>query len=776
MDTKIQNLESTTFSGRRFSRKQLEQIRDTVNVFSNLSLRELGNTICEHLDWRTPKGEYKIQSCLKALEQMRKAGLISLPEKRKRKKTKQKEIVPTKKTREQPPICCELDALYPIRIERVTQPEDMELWNEYVDRYHYLGYRRPVGSYIKYFIFGGDQAPKILGCLLFGISGNWALAKRDQWIGWTERHKRKNLNLILTNSRFLVFPWVTVRNLASKILSIVSRRIGDDWLECHGYEPVLLDTFVDPEKYAGSSYKAANWKCIGQTSGRDWHEKSRTTDKPSPKDIYVYPLDPQFREILKNKRPAHSPNSSMRNRQIVSDDPFILLWQKVVDIVSQVARQFDEKWQRRKRLIDTMLIILFIFRLVFSKNKQGYQTTIIELWEQCERMNYPLPQVKPPAASALYNARMKLDENVFKELNTKTIRTYNECEIGKQYKWKRHRVFAVDGSKINLPLRLTRQGYKKPSRNAYYPQGLVSSLYQLQSKIPFDFALVNHDNERATALDHLKVLARDDIVVYDRGYFSYEMLYRHLQRGIHSVFRIRNKTFKIIDEFIASDETDKTVAVKLSKQSATNMLLKTPDMEPVPLPLRLVRYVHSNTTYILGTTLMEPDVYTIRELSDLYHSRWGIEELYKVSKVLVDVEDFHSKSDRGVKQELYAHFALITFNRLFANQTEETINNEYSSPRDKTNDPPAKTNRYQINFKNTLVTIARNLEGLFIRQSNLVNETIRKVFISISACKHKIRPGRTFERKSMKPINKWRPAKEKRAAAKDKITETIPII
>jgi hypothetical protein len=765
MDPIIQNLESTTFSGRRFTRKQLEQIQDTVKTFSNLSLRELGHTICEHLNWQTPKGKYKIQSCLKALEQMEKAGLLSLPQKRPRKKTKQKAIEWTQKTQAQPPICCELDALHPIKIKRVVQPEDIQLWNEYIDRYHYLRYRRPVGSYIKYFITGTDQDPRILGCLLFSISGIWALTKRDRWIGWTEKHKRKNLNLILNNSRFLIFPWVNVRNLASKVLSTISKQIGDDWSEYHGYRPVLLETFVDSEKYVGTSYKAANWQCLGKTSGRDWKETPATAEKRSPKDIYVYSLDHQFKEILKNEKPANRPKPAKQAQPTASDDPFIQLWQKIMDLVSQVAQQFDEKWQQRRRLIDTMLIILFIFRLVFSKNQQGYQITIIELWDQCKKMNYPLPQAKPPAASALYQARMKLDECIFKDLNTRIIQTYEEHIKSQQYKWKHHRTFAVDGSKINLPLKLESEGYDRPVKNAHYPQGLVSNLYQLKSKIPFDFALVKHNNERKIALDHLKVLMPDDVVVYDRGYFSYEMLYRHLQQGLQVVFRIKSKATKIIDEFIASDQTDKIVTLELSKQRRSEVLSKNPDMEAVPLPLRLIKYVHSQTTYILGTTLLDQDIYKVKDLSDLYHARWGIEESYKISKVLIDVEDFHSKSDRGVKQELYAHFVLITLNRLFANQMEEDINHDHGSAPDTTNDQPIKNERYQVNFKNVLITIARQFEGLFARQAKLAHEAIQTIFASISACRQKIRPGRKYERVSKKPVNKWRLAKEKRARA-----------
>jgi hypothetical protein len=207
-------------------------------------------------------------------------------------------------------------------------------------------------------------------------------------------------------------------------------------------------------------------------------------------------------------------------------------------IVVGIADDFDQKWQKRRRVINTLLIILFIFRLVFSKNKQGYATTIIELWDHCHKMNIPLPQFKPVAASAFCKARTKLDESIFQILNTEIINTYETDR--EDHRWKQHRIFAVDGSKINLPRQLLAHSYETPSKGTYYPQGLVSCLYQLKSKVPMDFELVSHSNERRLALNHLKVLKKDDVVVYDRGYFSYFMLYSHYKYGIHAIFRLKN--------------------------------------------------------------------------------------------------------------------------------------------------------------------------------------------------------------------------------------------
>jgi hypothetical protein len=480
-----------------------------------------------------------------------------------------------------------------------------------------------------------------------------------------------------------------------------------------------------------------------------------------PKDTYVYPLTSNFREFLKNKKSYKlSQNSQTKNtKEITADDPFMQLWQRIIDIVFKVAQEFDQKWQKRRRIIDTMLIILFIFRLVFSKNKQGYAITIIELWDQCRKMNVPLPQSKPVAPSALCNARKKLDESIFKILNTEIINTYENTED--EYKWKNHRIFAVDGSKINLPRKLIACEYSTPSNNAHYPQGLVSCLYQLKSNIPYDFDLVSHNNERKCAISHMDALEQNDVVVYDRGYFSYIMLYYHIEQKKHAVFRIQKNTYKVIDDFIGSKETDKTVIIIPSKSTQRNIIAQDPDIQIIPLEIRLIKYTISETTYILGTTLIDKRYYNVQEFADVYHSRWGVEELYKISKVLIDVEDFHGETERGVKQELFAHFIFITLNRIFTNHAEKLINNEKEQSNERFEKESLK--KFKINFKNSLITVARKLEGLFINQIKMVRETIQQIITAISSCKQTIRENRSYKRQSKKPIKKWRPRKSKKA-------------
>ena len=150
--------------------------------------------------------------------------------------------------------------------------------------------------------------------MLFSASV-WHLADRDRWIGWGRTDREKRLNLVINNSRFLIFPWVNVPNLASHVLSRVSAQIRDDWHQAHAYRPVLIETLVDTSRYAGTCYQAANWVCIGQSSGKDW--KGLSADKKgSIKSIFVYPLHPNFRALLTNHKPTPSHKLALMSPKI----------------------------------------------------------------------------------------------------------------------------------------------------------------------------------------------------------------------------------------------------------------------------------------------------------------------------------------------------------------------------------------------------------------------------------------------------------------------------
>jgi hypothetical protein len=760
MDPLIENLKSTTFAGKRLTRKQISGIQETTRAFPALSRRELAHTICEHLRWRTPVGKHQIQSCLSALESLEALDILSLSEKDATKsRGPQREIKHTTLSEPQPLINDPLGQLTPITLQLAVDKNEVKLWNELIDRHHYLGYRQPIGQHLRYFIV--DRHGRKLGCLLFSYAVK-TLPCRDQWIGWQDQAYKKHLNLVVNNNRFLLLPWVKVKCLASKALSIACKQLGNDWQARYGTRPVLVETFVDSSKYKATCYRAANWQHLGKSKGL---ASTKSTLGKTAKEIYVLPLAKNAKSILINgpkvvrkKGKAKSKRTHKPPKLLGPTDPFVQLWQNIIGTVIHVAHDFDQQWQKRQRVLNSLLIMLFIFRLAFSTNKQGYAITTAELWEQCRTLGIELPQPTPVAASAFCNARAKLDEVVFKQLQVQILQQANQ---NPDNLWQEHRLFAVDGSKMNLPRQLIRAGYKTPSDNAHYPQGTVSCLYELKSKLPIDFDLAKQGDERSMALSHLNSLSETDVVVYDRGYYSYNMLHEHMKRRIHPIFRLKKTACGVVEKFVNSDDVDAVVQIAPSQSTHAPLATQEQKTDYPALALRLVKYDAGGTTYILGTTLWNQEKYSIEQLSAVYHSRWGIEELYKISKQLMNVEDFHAQSERGVKQELFAHFNIITLTRLFANHSENNFHTQNES----------EAHAIKANFKNCLMTVARNIEALLLQQTHLLNKTVNTIIASISACRQKLRPNRSYPRCSRKPIGKWKaPKPAKPAAVKTTIT------
>jgi hypothetical protein len=188
----------------------------------------------------------------------------------------------------------ELNDIGFVWVDPVVGKEDAKLCNEYIERYHYLGYKQPFGVHQRYFITS-KVGP--LGCILMSGAAK-SLSRRDEWIGWTALERVRSLHLVINNYRFLIFPWVRIRNLASHVLGQLSGRIGEDWLSRWGYRPILLETFVDTERYAGTSYRAANWIHLGMSSGRGMRRRGVSRFTTTPKAIYVHPLHKNFRLYL----------------------------------------------------------------------------------------------------------------------------------------------------------------------------------------------------------------------------------------------------------------------------------------------------------------------------------------------------------------------------------------------------------------------------------------------------------------------------------------------
>jgi hypothetical protein len=173
------------------------------------------------------------------------------------------------------------------------------LFKQYVSRYHYLGFRIPFGANARYLVGSAHLPGRYLACLQFS-SPAWKMAPRDAWIGWSAEERKRNLQFIVSQSRFLILPWVDVKGLASKILSLAARRLPDDWQCLYGYRPLLLETLVDRSRYRGTCYKAANWTYLGATQGRGRMDRDNVAQGRSVKDIYVYPLCRHVREQLRS--------------------------------------------------------------------------------------------------------------------------------------------------------------------------------------------------------------------------------------------------------------------------------------------------------------------------------------------------------------------------------------------------------------------------------------------------------------------------------------------
>src|SRR6266566_4414268 len=307
----VEDLLRTTFSGRRFTRKQLAQVQETVERFSKLTRTELARTVCEHLNWKTPNGKDKVESCLTLLEKLEAQGVVSLPAKQDRPAPRRR-VPMLENDVAEAPIGAALNTLRPIQLEPVgSSGPAREQWKAYLQTYHYLGYRQPVGPHLGYFIVSQPRQQR-LGCLLFSASAAWALAPRDHWIGWDDKHRKKLLHLVLSNDRFLIFPWVAVPHLASHALSLATQQIGDDWVRAFGYRPVLIETFVDPTFFSGTCYRAANWQFLGHTQGRGRLAPDHQSHA-SKKEIFLYPLQSDWRQQLTSTPRASQIKKRYRN-------------------------------------------------------------------------------------------------------------------------------------------------------------------------------------------------------------------------------------------------------------------------------------------------------------------------------------------------------------------------------------------------------------------------------------------------------------------------------
>ena len=285
------------YCGRAFTPAELGVIRQLAESLP--TRRAIADAVCDTLGWRRADGHRKDMTARVALNRMAADGLIILPPPRHgngngrhpRHAPAQQLALPV----ETAPITAGLAALQPLRLVPVASRAESARYNQLMRAHHYLGYAPLAGAQLRYLV---QAAPGTVAALGYGAAA-WACAPRDRHIGWDPATRQANLHLVAGNARFLIVPHVRVRNLASAILARAARQLPADWQDRYGYAPVLLETFVDTNRFTGSSYRAANWIWAGYTKGRGKLDRHHQHTQPV-KDVYLYPLDRDYQRILTN--------------------------------------------------------------------------------------------------------------------------------------------------------------------------------------------------------------------------------------------------------------------------------------------------------------------------------------------------------------------------------------------------------------------------------------------------------------------------------------------
>ena len=282
------------YCGRDFSYSEILWIRNLIETKPELTRRAISKAVCREFKWFRADGGLKDMSCRVAMLKMHRDGLITLPPPKYQYSKRNTPLKITFRSNPGARICVPARSLGELKFHIVGGSEDSSLWKELIERYHYLGYTPLPGAQLRYLVYSEEGS--LLAALGFGAAA-WKVAPRDRFIGWTPEQRINNLHLVVNNARFLILPWITSRNLASRILSGVARCIQKHWEEKYSYKPVLLETFVETGRFSGTCYRAANWIYVGQTQGRGKLDRKHTNSKPV-KDIFLYPLDKQFRLLV----------------------------------------------------------------------------------------------------------------------------------------------------------------------------------------------------------------------------------------------------------------------------------------------------------------------------------------------------------------------------------------------------------------------------------------------------------------------------------------------
>lgn len=284
-----------TYRGRCATADDVSFIRNLIETHQEDSRRALSIRLCHAWNWIQPNGRPRDMVCRGLLLSLHRAGHIVLPPARVRCAGRRAVVgvrticVDVDRT----PVVSTVKQLKPLEILSVRRTEHEQLHDGLIAQHHYLGYTQPVGEHLKYVVFRGGRP---IACCTFSSSPRH-IGCRDQFIGWDASTRRANINLMAYNTRFLILPWVDVKCLASHVLSGIADRICADWEALYHHGIYFIETFVDTERFAGTCYKAANWKYLGLTTGRGKDDLTHKVNR-SIKAVWGYPLRTDFREIL----------------------------------------------------------------------------------------------------------------------------------------------------------------------------------------------------------------------------------------------------------------------------------------------------------------------------------------------------------------------------------------------------------------------------------------------------------------------------------------------
>jgi hypothetical protein len=282
------------YRGRIVTPQDIAFIRDLIGENSAATRRRLSELLCEAWQWRQANGALRDMVCRGLLLMLHRAGEITLPAARYSAAApflNRKAPVPV--GIDTTPITGMLCELRPIDLEQVRRTGDESLFNSLMEHHHYLAYEQPVGEHLKYLVWGQGRP---IACAAWS-SAPRHLGSRDRYIGWSAQARRRNIRFIAYNTRFLILPWVRVPHLASHILGRMARQLSDDWRRLYSHPVYFAETFIDPARFRGTCYRAANWALMGRTTGRGKNDQTKKPNRPI-KEVLGLPLHPRFRELL----------------------------------------------------------------------------------------------------------------------------------------------------------------------------------------------------------------------------------------------------------------------------------------------------------------------------------------------------------------------------------------------------------------------------------------------------------------------------------------------